>query len=699
MYADQATEQKLVQAIKEAAQRIDYASPDDPEAILADCLMKRGLHEGFAKTAANAINKSYSVYYMSTHDDSDRDADHRLLDGDKVKVHMCKEDIPACPHTSKPVEPPVIVSVKRMSTIGKAASENKKEYTPRQFRSDVEYLDWLSNGLYKFACAFDTFYADTKQATENIYGRHKQAREMNMDDYTVQCIMSHNHRDTNELLNTLGYTKKQSKVAMFGTGKVQELPRIIPDNNTSATIFSLVRDAGIIKTAHNSVNYMLKEASELKDCLNELINTYEKKCITKSAASPADTGPKFSIPEAISTGTATVPAVIAGSFGGLTGGLTNILENAANAASSDTQSVASSSVLDTELLKEDRRVKNLEAWAEVAADPDLARYPITDLFEVTQKLIKANPQFERPDAAPMLVDTVKQVMSQGGAIGLAMHGATAKTLSDIAKARGSNITGNDLYGIRSTITGTKEQGKFFNIADLFKSNATEMEKSLQQVPSLVKGVNLAALNGIQTGIDKVRNMETNKLKKEYEKLQLKDNIRKFQEAEQKRLDDKDYNEELDSLRKQHAMFEAKENIRKDQESVDNRIKKQEDAAKYEEDRKLKEEQDLKDQEARDRKSEMDKKMQDFFVNKAMTSPTIKSIMQKTQNILNYPELAFAVARDSNLAARWSSLVSDANNAKALNALLNGRTGKAEAVILSKLLKDPHGVLGSGVLGK
>ena len=511
MYADQATEHKLVQAIKEAAQRIDYSSPEDPEAILADCLTKKGLHDGFAKTAANAINKSYSVYYMSTHDDTDRDADHRLLDGDKVKMHMAKEDVPACPHTSKPVESPVIVEVKRITPVSKAASENKAEYTPRTFKSDVEYLDWLSNGLCKFASAFDRFYADTCMATERIYGRHKQAREMDMDDYTVQCIMSHNHRDTNELLETLGHTKKTTKVAMFGTGKVQELPRIIPDNETSATIFALVRDASIIKTAHNSVDYILKEAGELKDCLCDIISEYEAKCLTKTAA--PSTGPKMDLGTAAGNTISFVPSLAVGALSGVSGGLANILENAATAAG-DPSGVASSSVLDTQLLKEDRRVKNLEAWAEVASDEDLARYPITDLFEVTQKLIKANPQFERPDAAPMLIDTVKQVMAQGGQIGLAMHGATAKTLSDIAKAR-SNITGNDLYGIRNTITSVKEPGKVFNIAKLFTEPATTAMTSLETaVPKLTNIVPKGIINSIEAVHDWKANSELKQLERE-----------------------------------------------------------------------------------------------------------------------------------------------------------------------------------------
>ena len=120
MYADKATEQKLVQAINEASMRIDYSSTDDPEAILAECLTSRGLSEGFAKTAANALNKSYSVYYMSTHDDSTRGNDHPLLDSDKVKLHMCKESTPVCPKTSVPVDDTPAVVIRRIQTTQKA---------------------------------------------------------------------------------------------------------------------------------------------------------------------------------------------------------------------------------------------------------------------------------------------------------------------------------------------------------------------------------------------------------------------------------------------------------------------------------------------------------------------------------------------------------------------------------------------------
>lgn len=545
MYADQATEQKLVQAIKEAAQRIDYSSPEDPEAILADCLMKKGLHDGFAKTAANAINKSYSVYYMSTHDDTDRDADHRLLDGDKVKMHMTKEDVPACPHTSKPVESPVIVEVKRITPVSKAASEKKDEYTPRTFKSDVEYLDWLSNGLCKFASAFDQFYADTCMATERIYGRHKQAREMDMDDYTVQCIMSHNHRDTNELLETLGHTKKNTKVAMFGTGKVQELPRIIPDNETSATIFSLVRDAGIIKTAHNSVNYMLKEAGELRDALVDLIQVYESKCLSKSAAKGDEgwTGQ-------VGTAAGAVTAAAAGAVGGVPGALMNISENARMMAQDNMEGVSDNKVLDAELLKRDRKLKNLEAWTEVAADRDLARYPLTDLFEVTQKLLKANPQFERPDAAPMLIDTVKQVMSQGGQIGLAMHGATAKTLSDLAKARGGSVTGNSLYDIRSAITGKQDMAEYRDISKLFMQQLSDAGESLAKgAPGIVKSITEQAI--------KVRDTATH-AKEDKQKLELS--------LLKDRLDLERLNREEDKRKQEEA---DKEQANRDEEAAEN----------------------------------------------------------------------------------------------------------------------------------
>ena len=562
MYADQVTEQKLVNAIKEAAQRIDYASPEDPEAILADCLMKKGLHDGFAKTAANALNKSYSVYYMSTHDDTDRDADHRLLDGEKVRVHMAKEDVPACPHTSKPVESPTIVEVKRITPVSKSASANKQEYTPRTFKSDVEYLDWLSNGLCKFASAFDQFYADTCMATENIYGRHKQAREMNMDDYTVQCIMSHNHRDTNELLETLGHTKKQSKVAMFGTGKVQELPRIIPDNDTSATIFALVRDAGIIKTAHNSVNYMLKEAGELKDCLVSLIDMYEQKCLTKQAAR-GDEG----VTGQIGAGIGASVSAISGAIGGIPGALMNIQENARMMAQDNMEGVSENKVLDAELLKRDRKLKNLEAWTEVAADRDLARYPLTDLFEVTQKLIKANPQFERPDSAPMLIDTVKQVMSQGGQIGLAMHGATAKTLSDLAKARGGSITGNSLYDIRSAITGSKDPGEYRDISKLFMQPLTDAAEALQKgAPGVIMSTTGQAIklrDKLRYGAEDKQDTKNRVLKGklEYEKLNRDEENRKQEEAKRKQEEAKRKQEEADKAQAKKDEEDA-ENLRK-----------------------------------------------------------------------------------------------------------------------------------------
>lgn len=561
MYADQATEQKLVQAIKEAAQRIDYSSPEDPEAILADCLTKKGLHDGFAKTAANAINKSYSVYYMSTHDDTDRDADHRLLDGDKVKMHMAKEDVPACPHTSKPVESPVIVEVKRITPVSKAASEKKEEYTPRTFKSDVEYLDWLSNGLCKFASAFDQFYADTCMATEKIYGRHKEAREMDMDDYTVQCIMSHNHRDTNELLETLGHTKKATKIAMFGTGKVQELPRIIPDNETSATIFSLVRDAGIIKTAHNSVNYMLKEAGELKDALVDLIQVYESKCLSKKAAR-GDEGWTGQVGSAAGA----ITSAAAGAIGGVPGALMNISENARMMAQDNMEGVSDNKVLDAELLKRDRKLKNLEAWTEVAADRDLARYPLTDLFEVTQKLLKANPQFERPDAAPMLIDTVKQVMSQGGQIGLAMHGATAKTLSDLAKARGGSITGNSLYDIRSAITGKQDMAEYRDISKLFMQQLSDAGESLTKgAPGIVKSITEQAI--------KVRDTATH-AKEDKQKLELsllkdKLDLERLKRDEENRIQaakDKTDKEEAEA-----AAAEAAEQAEKDRQDKVNSI--------------------------------------------------------------------------------------------------------------------------------
>lgn len=699
MYADKATETKLVNAIKEAAQRIDYSGTDDPETILADCLMKQGLHDGFAKTAANAINKSYSVYYMSTHDDSDRDADHRLLDGDKVKVKMCKEDIPSCPHTSKPVEEPAIVSVKRVSTIGKAASEHKPEYTPRTFSSDKEYLDWLANGLYKFASAFDQFYADTCGATEKIYVRHKQAREMDMDDYTVQCIMSHNHRDTNELLNTLGHTKRASKIAMFGTGKLQELPRIIPDNRTSATIFSLVRDAGIIKTAHDSVSYMLKEAGELKDRLVDLINEYEYKCLTKSAAKDDD---DTNAGDVVGSLVAVPGSVISGLVGGLPGAVSNVVENARMMAQDNKETFDNNRVLDAELLKGDRTLKNLEAWAEVASNKDLARYPLTDLFEVTQKIIKANPQFERPDSVPMLIDTVKQVMSQGGQIGLAMHGATAKTLSDLAKARGSNITGNDIYAIRDAITGEKGTAEYRDISGIFKGLTDAGDKLSETAPGVLGDVSKT----LGKVYDAVKYDEKREKEKEKAKLELDKSIAELKEypeemARRKKIQEETdkYNEEvrkrnLDQWAREDAARPEKE--RRDQEAYDWKVQEHNEKEKAKADA-------AKDKADEEAKAKNIKMRADQIVRDAANDPYLNALVQAVPNVLKHPDLvdrlranpidlkftAGLLNRAVNQAGPQSPNSNNATSlAKAINNLLRS-DNPSDEVLRNALINNPN----------
>ena len=460
MYADKATEQKLVKAIKEASMRIDYSSTDDPEAILAECLMSNGLSEGFAKTAANALNKSYSVYYMSTHDDDTRGNDHPLLDSDKVKLHMCKESTPVCPKTSAPVDDTPDVSVMRIHTTQKAASDNTQENPARTFGNYPEYLGWLSNNMLKIARGYNDLTADTNMALENLYNRHNTLKGSDLDNYTVQCLYKQGNTDLNDMMDTLGLHQEITKSAMIGTPMVGSVKPVVPDNATSRAICGLYSDACIVKTATKSVTYMKEQLSGINEELQTVINTYDRDCIMGKVAASGSKADASLYGDAARTilvePVATPASAISGALGGAVGALTNIVENSSKFRNNNLKSFSDSEVIDPVLLTEDRRVKNLEAVSEVLSDPDLARYPITDLFEVSQKLIKANPQFERPDMAPMLVDTVAQVMSQGSRIGLALHGATAKTISDIAKGR-TNTTGNSLIDIRNTITGQKSQ--------------------------------------------------------------------------------------------------------------------------------------------------------------------------------------------------------------------------------------------------
>lgn len=577
MYADKATEQKLVQAVKEAAQRIDYSSTTDPEAVVAECLMAQGLHEGFAKTATDALNKSYSVYYMSTHDDDTRGNDHTLLDSDKVKLHMCKESTPVCPHTSKPVEETPDVVVKRVSTVSKAASENhSEEYTGRTFNDAPEYLNWLSNNMLKLAKAYEEFTADTNMALENIFNRHKHTKEASLDNYTVQCLYKQGNTEFNDMLDSMGFQQEFHKEAMLGTSRIGTIKPVVPQNDTSKALCSLYKDASIVHTATKTSRFMKSQLDDLNEGLQELIQKYDYNCIMgKTAAEPIkSTGGAAA---GLIFDAASIPAQMAiGSIGGMRGALHNIAENSRQMREMKDKNYKDVSVIDPVLLTEDRRVKNLEAVSEVLADQDLARYPVTDLFEVTQKLIKANPQFERPDMAPLLTDTVKQVMSQGSQIGLALHGATAKTISDIAKGR-TNITGNDLYDIRKGITG--EHGKpqiEGGISNLWRDTLAAGGESLESGVTTIAETTKQHAKAIADAWRDRNKRKLDKLKMEYE----------IQEANKKLLGDspeerrrKAIKQELDDIKTERALAKEIEEQRYEKSEEGRKLRENERALK------------------------------------------------------------------------------------------------------------------------
>lgn len=548
MYADKATEQKLVTAIKEAAKRIDYSSTEDPEAILAECLMKQDLSDGFAKTAATALNKSYAVYYMSTHDDDSRGNDHRLLDGDKVKVYMCKESTPVCPHTGEQTEDTPVVTVKRINTVQKAASLRRSDPdSARQFKSYSDYIDWLQSGLDKVAREQDAEAASITVSLERLYSLHKEASNRDWDDYTVQCMYRQGNVDINNMLDAIGCSFKDER-PMFGTSKQASATPIVPHNDTSVTLYGLADIACGLYKRINKVAGVYYDHLEMDRMVKDMRKTYDKACLMGKVAVDNRT----STGSALVDGVGAIPAFYTGTFGGAVGGMRNIVENSLAMKELNRKSYDDNEVIDPQLMTESRRLRILEAMSDVMADPDLARYPITDLFRASNKLIKANPEFERPDNYQRLIDSVNQVMSQGGRVGVALDSAIAKTLSDISKGR-SNITGNVIADIRSGITGTRAAKDSAGFSAIFSDT---LQNAAESAKSGVKGIADAAGNLANAGLEYVKDWNKRKLERIKRTVDLEKTKKELEKLKAGKTEEELHKEHMEAVKRMKERVDA-----------------------------------------------------------------------------------------------------------------------------------------------
>ena len=453
-YADRGTEGRLVAAVKEAAARIDYNECKDPEGVLAECLHKQGLGEGFAKSATDALNKSYSVHYLSTHTDEDRDKDFPLLDSEKVKVRLAGESVPLT-LKEKPCSAEGSITVTHM-TMPKAASEEKKDRGRTEFKTTDEYLEFLTRAMSKAASAYDNFRIQTDLAYEQFHSMLKEASDHKdtHDQYTVEALYKQNIPAVTAVLNKIGHHQKEASAGdpMMGTAKKETTP-VVPDNNTSREILGIVKSAFTVDFAQEESEFLQKTSSEMADCLKHLIDCRTSEVFSKHAKDDDDDDGLY---KAVRGGV----GAAAGLYGmplvmGATavGNLASLADQTAEQIESTKEPISYSRVLDADFIKEQKRMNDLEAWAEVAADPMLARYPIHELYPVTMKILSNYQNLSRPDATSRLIDYVAQAKSQGDRLGTAFHAAELKNLAELAKARGTSLGDSMAEAMRSRVQG------------------------------------------------------------------------------------------------------------------------------------------------------------------------------------------------------------------------------------------------------
>ena len=302
----------------------------------------------------------------------------------------------------------------------------------------------------------------------------------------------------------------------------------------------------------------------------------------------------------------------------------------------------------------------------------------------------------------MLIDTVKQVMSQGGQIGLALHGATAKTLSDLAKARGNNITGNDLYAIRSAITGEKGTAEYRDISGLFKGLVDAGDKLSEAAPAVLGDVSKA----MGKAYDTFKYDEKREKEKEKTRLELDKSIAELkaypEEAERrKKLQEETdkYNEEARKrTRDQWAREDAArpEKERSEQEAYDWKVKEHNEK----EQAKTEAAKAKADAEAKDKNIKM---RADQIIKDAENDPYLNALIQAVPNVLKQPDLvdrlranpthlkftAGLLNRAVNRVGAQSPNSNDATSlAKAINSLL-GSDNPSNEVLRNALINNPN----------
>lgn len=538
-YADKATENRLVMAVKEAAARIDYNSCEDPEGVLAECLMKQGLGQKFAKTATAALNKSYSVYYLTNHTDEDRDKDFPLLDDTKVKMKMVSESEPL-KINEKPSEHEATITVSHLS-LPKSASV-KPERTRKQFSSREEYVKHLVDAMDKAASCYDNYRRDTDAALEYFFEMSKRASDHkdSHDLYTVDALYKQDIPVVTDILNCIGHTKKASdNKAMLGKG-IMEFKPIVQDNATSREIVGLAKMAMAIAHAQDEVEFLQKESKELMECLDSVVSAFDNDVFSgrmdKKAAND-----EVTVGDAITNLGGTLGGGLAGAILGPVAAVPSAVSSVAGMADQTAKQLDAvtdresySQALDADFIKEQKRMNDLDAWAEVASDPMLARYTITELYPVTMKILHNYQGLSRPDSTARLIDLVAQAKAQGDRFGTAFHAAEIKNMSELAKARGNMLGDSVAERLRSAVSG-----------DVGLTERVDMNAQL----NMLKGLSEAAA---QTG------QAAGRLGENFVQGTIKSIKQQFDPEYRKKKLDREFQKAINKYRKSHMDEEVEE---------------------------------------------------------------------------------------------------------------------------------------------
>ena len=363
-------ETKLVRAIEKAASRTTVNENLDRDQVLADELKAARVPTKFAKVAAAAYNKRITVLTFKQREDAEREKPFTLADGDKVASLMDPSGI-IVEASERPSSDTFVFEAKteKPGNLAKTASQNSvTNRLPFEYRVDKNvFLDKL----------------------ESMVDLHTGLVEgLIQKQASLECQL---REECTKLAETLVKKAFDFDVLrnLHGSALEHLMKEYMPkDTSFEKTASGAIRPSGDL---YNKVDELLKKRAtfdEQQAFLQDYITGLSE--FSQGVIGFTDRMEKKAVGITPLYHTVNVANAGIGALGSLGTTMIDSYEDRLNQATELWQkgvdnSKHPASVIDSELLYNDRYRDRMLGWADMAADPQFSMYPAEEVFNATQK--------------------------------------------------------------------------------------------------------------------------------------------------------------------------------------------------------------------------------------------------------------------------------------------------------------------------